>query len=148
MSRIGKKPVAVPDGVEVTLNGQNVAVKGPKGELSVTLSDKVSVAKDDAGITVAPVDKSIKARSFWGLSRSLVENIVVGVSAGFDRKLELQGVGYRGVILEPASLPVVPNNPDINLGHSWLCQKQFDIGNIKSYVTRLKARPQGHLIFE
>ena len=98
MSRIGKKPVTVPDGVEVTLNGQNVAVKGPKGELSVTLSDKVSVAKDDAGITVAPVDKSIKARSFWGLSRSLVENIVVGVSAGFDRKLVLQGVGYRAQV--------------------------------------------------
>ena len=98
MSRIGKKPVTVPDGVEVTLSGQNIAAKGPKGELSVTLSDKVSVAKDDAGITVAPVDKSIKARSFWGLSRSLVENIVVGVSAGFDRKLELQGVGYRAQV--------------------------------------------------
>ena len=98
MSRIGKKPVTIPNGVEVTLDGQNVAVKGPKGELSVTLSDKVSVAKDDAGITVAPVDKSIKARSFWGLSRSLVENIVVGVSAGFDRKLELQGVGYRAQV--------------------------------------------------
>ena len=95
MSRIGKKPVAVPDGVEVTLSGQNVAVKGPKGELSVTLSEKVTVEKDDNGIVVSPIDKSIKARSFWGLSRSLVENIVVGVTAGFDRKLELQGVGYR-----------------------------------------------------
>ncbi|GIR10404.1 MAG: hypothetical protein CM15mP21_6660 [Hyphomicrobiales bacterium] len=67
MSRIGKKPVmAVPDGVEVTLNGQNVAAKGPKGELSVTLSDKVSVEKDDTGIIVSPIDKSMKSRSLWG----------------------------------------------------------------------------------
>ena len=98
MSRIGKKPVTVPDGVEITLNGQNVAAKGPKGELSVTLSDKVSVEKDHTGIIVSPVDKSMKSRSFWGLSRSLVENIVVGVSSGFDRKLELQGVGYRAQV--------------------------------------------------
>ncbi|MEC8177114.1 MAG: 50S ribosomal protein L6, partial [Pseudomonadota bacterium] len=63
MSRIGKKPVTVPDGVEVTLSGQNVAAKGPKGELSVTLSDKVSVERDDTGIIVSPVDKSMKSRS-------------------------------------------------------------------------------------
>ena len=98
MSRIGKKPVTVPDGVEVTLSGQNVAAKGPKGELSVTLSDKVSVERDDAGIIISPVDNSMKSRSLWGLSRSLVENIVVGVSSGFDRKLELQGVGYRAQV--------------------------------------------------
>ena len=95
MSRIGKKPVTIPQGVEVTLSGQQVAAKGPKGELAVVLSDNVSVAQGDDGVTVAPVNKSQTARSFWGLSRSLVENIVVGVSEGFDRKLELQGVGYR-----------------------------------------------------
>lgn len=95
MSRIGKKPVVVPDGVEVNLNGRAVAVKGPKGELSAILSDYVNVDSGEDGITVSPVDKSQTARSFWGLSRSLVENLVVGVSQGFDRKLELQGVGYR-----------------------------------------------------
>lgn len=95
MSRIGKKPVMVPDGVEVSLDGRAVAVKGPKGELSAILSDYVNVANGEDGITVSPVDKTQTARSFWGLSRSLVENLVVGVSQGFDRKLELQGVGYR-----------------------------------------------------
>ena len=95
MSRIGKKPVVVPQGVEVSLNGQNIAAKGPKGELVVTLSELVSVVQGDDGLTLSPVDKTQDARSFWGLSRSLVENIVTGVSEGFSRKLELQGVGYR-----------------------------------------------------
>jgi large subunit ribosomal protein L6 len=95
MSRIGKKPVTIPQGVEVTLNGRQVAAKGPKGELAVVLSENVSIAQGDDGVTVAPINKSQAARRFWGLSRSLVENIVVGVSEGYDRKLELQGVGYR-----------------------------------------------------
>jgi large subunit ribosomal protein L6 len=95
MSRIGKRPVAVPDGVEINLNGLNIAAKGPKGELAVTLSDLVEVAQNDDGVTVSPVDKSQNARSHWGLSRSLVQNIVIGVSEGFSRKLELQGVVYR-----------------------------------------------------
>ena len=95
MSRIGKKPVVVPQGVEVSLNGQNIAAKGPKGALVVTLSELVSVVQGDDGLTLSPVDKTQDARSFWGLSRSLVENIVTGVSEGFSRKLELQGVGYR-----------------------------------------------------
>ena len=98
MSRIGKKIVNVPDGVDVNLNGQQVAVKGPMGELSATLSDLVTVAKDDDGVSVKPVDSSQSARSFWGLSRSLVENLVVGVSQGFNRKLILQGVGYRAQV--------------------------------------------------
>lgn len=98
MSRIGKKPVAVPNGVEVSLNGQHVAVKGPKGALDATLSQHVSVVQDDAGLLVSPVDKSQTARSYWGLSRSLIENLVVGVSEGFNRKLILQGVGYRAQV--------------------------------------------------
>ena len=98
MSRIGKKPVVIPQGVEVNLSGQNLAVKGPKGELAVTLSDYVTVAQNDDGVTVTPIDKTQTARSFWGLSRSLVQNIVTGVSEGFSRKLELQGVGYRAQV--------------------------------------------------
>ena len=98
MSRIGKKPVVVPQNVEVNLSGQNFAAKGPKGELAVTLSDYVTVAQNDDGVTVTPIDKTQTARSFWGLSRSLVQNIVTGVSEGFVRKLELQGVGYRAQV--------------------------------------------------
>lgn len=95
MSRIGKKVVNVPEGVEVQLNGREVAAKGPKGALSAMLSDYVSVAQNDDGIIVTPVSKSQAARSHWGLSRALVQNLITGVSQGFDRKLELQGVGYR-----------------------------------------------------
>jgi large subunit ribosomal protein L6 len=73
-------------------------VKGPKGELSATLSNLVSVSQDDNGLSVKPVEDTQTARSFWGLSRSLVENLVVGVSEGFKRKLILQGVGYRAQV--------------------------------------------------
>lgn len=95
MSRIGKRPVVVPQGVEINLSGHNIAAKGPKGELAVTLSELVKVAQDDEGVTVTPADKTQAARSHWGLSRSMVQNIVTGVSEGFSRKLVLQGVGYR-----------------------------------------------------
>ncbi len=95
MSRIGKKPVPVPSGVEVTLSGQSVSVKGPKGTMSATLSNYVTVAQSDDGVLVQPVDKTQTARSFWGLSRTMVSNLITGVSDGFSKKLELQGVGYR-----------------------------------------------------
>lgn len=95
MSRIGKKPVPVPSGVEVSVSGQAVSVKGPKGVLNAVLSEQVTVAQADDGILVQPVDKSQTSRSFWGLSRTLVANLITGVSDGFSKKLELQGVGYR-----------------------------------------------------
>ncbi len=95
MSRIGKVPVAVPNGVTAAIDGQTVSAKGPKGELSVVLNDEVSVAMTDDGIKVSPRDESKKARAMWGLSRTLVSNIVVGVSDGFTRRLEISGVGYR-----------------------------------------------------
>ncbi len=95
MSRIGSKPIAVPDGVNATIDGQQVSVKGPKGELSVMLVDEVEASLGDEGITVAPREQSKRARSMWGLSRTLVSNIVVGVTEGFARHLEINGVGYR-----------------------------------------------------
>ncbi len=98
MSRIGKKPVAVPNGVTATVDGQNVLVKGPKGELSLTLVDDVTVNLGDSGIEVAPRDESKRARSMWGMSRSLVDNIVTGVSSGFSKTLEISGVGYRAAL--------------------------------------------------
>jgi large subunit ribosomal protein L6 len=95
MSRIGKKPVALPSGVTANIDGQTISVKGPKGELSVTVVDECSVELGDDGIAVNPRGQDKRSRSMWGMSRTLVDNIVVGVSDGFEKKLELNGVGYR-----------------------------------------------------
>jgi len=95
MSRIGKRPIPVPDKVTATVDGQHVAVKGPKGELSATLVDEVLVKLEDGAIEVAPRDDSKRARSMWGMSRTIVDNLVTGVTEGFTRKLEINGVGYR-----------------------------------------------------
>lgn len=95
MSRIGKKPVALPSGVTANVDGQTISVKGPKGELAVTVVDECSVALGDNGIEVSPRGQDKRSRSMWGMSRTLVDNIVVGVSDGFEKKLELNGVGYR-----------------------------------------------------
>ncbi|WP_029057567.1 50S ribosomal protein L6 [Stappia stellulata] len=95
MSRIGKKPVPVPSGVTATINGQTVAVKGPKGELSFVVNDLVLVEMTDDGIKVDPRVDSKPARAMWGMSRTMVENIVTGVSKGFEKRLEITGVGYR-----------------------------------------------------
>lgn len=98
MSRIGKQPVQVPKGVTASIDGQTVSVKGSKGELSITLVDDVTVEMGDDGITVSPRDQSKRARSMWGMSRSLVDNLVTGVSAGFAKTLEINGVGYRAAM--------------------------------------------------
>ncbi len=98
MSRIGKKPVGIPDGVQMTIDGQTVTAKGPKGELSVALVDDVSVAMGEEGVVVQPVGASKRARSMWGMSRTLVDNIVTGVSNGFEKRLEINGVGYRAIL--------------------------------------------------
>ena len=98
MSRIGKKPVALPKGVTASVEGQTVTVKGPKGELSVKLVPEVSVAVEERGITVTPDLTQERARQMWGLSRSLVNNLVVGVTTGFTQRLEIQGVGYRAAV--------------------------------------------------
>jgi large subunit ribosomal protein L6 len=95
MSRIGKLRVPVPNGVTATIDGQTVSAKGPKGELSVVLNDDVTVEMAEGKIKIDPRDQSKRARSMWGLSRTLVSNIVTGVSEGFTRRLELSGVGYR-----------------------------------------------------
>ena len=99
MSRIGKKPVGVPSGVTATIDGQHVSVKGPKGELSLVLVDDVLATMDDEGIKIDPRDKkSQRGRAMWGLSRTLVQNLVTGVSEGFSKTLEIQGVGYRAAM--------------------------------------------------
>lgn len=95
MSRIGKKAVAVPSGVTVSLNGSDLSVKGPKGELAMTFVPEVSVSQDDAGITVAPVNQTKRARSMWGMQRTMVANMFEGVTNGYSKKLQINGVGYR-----------------------------------------------------
>lgn len=95
MSRIGKKPVAVRDGVQVAIEGQTVTAKGPKGELSVLLVGEVTVSMTDEGVSVQPIGTSKRAHSMWGMSRTLVDNIVTGVSDGFVKRLEINGIGYR-----------------------------------------------------
>jgi large subunit ribosomal protein L6 len=95
MSRIGKKPVPVPAGVTATIDGQKVTAKGPKGELFFVANDEVSVKLEDNAVVVQPVSDSKDARSKWGMSRTMVENIFKGVKDGYERKLEINGVGYR-----------------------------------------------------
>ena len=98
MSRIGKKPITIPSGVTVTLDGQTVSVKGPKGELSWTVIDDIEVAQKDGALTFTPRDESTRARAMWGLSRSLVDNMIHGVTQGYETTLELVGVGYRAAM--------------------------------------------------
>jgi large subunit ribosomal protein L6 len=120
MSRIGKQPVPVPSGVDVTIDGQNLAVKGPKGALALTVSEPITVSRNDEGaIVVARPDDERRSRSLHGLSRTLVANLITGVTQGYTTKLEIFGVGYRvqqkGSNLEFAlgfSHPVVIEPPD------------------------------------
>ncbi len=98
MSRIGKKPVPLPKGVTATVSGKEVKVKGPKGELKLTLVAEVDASVGEHGIEVKPRLEMERARQMWGLSRSLVNNLVVGVTQGFNTKLEIQGVGYRAAV--------------------------------------------------
>lgn len=95
MSRIGKLPVAIPSNVTATLDGKTLKLKGPKGELSLTFVDDVEAKLEDGALTVTPRDESKKARSMWGMQRTLVANMVEGVTEGFTKNLELVGVGYR-----------------------------------------------------
>jgi large subunit ribosomal protein L6 len=121
MSRIGKIPVAIPSGVEVSIDGQNVTVKGPKGELSHTVAEPITVRKDEDGALAVerPNDERL-SKSLHGLSRTLLNNLVVGVTEGYEKKLEIVGVGYRVQAKGPTQLefalgfshPVVVEAPE------------------------------------
>lgn len=110
MSRIGKKPVAVPAGVTAKVDGQAVSVKGSKGELSFVVPDDVEVKLEDNAIKVDPRSETKRARAMWGMSRSMISNLVTGVSAGFSKTLEITGVGYKAA--------VVGKNVQLSLGFS------------------------------
>src|SRR5262245_11091184 len=96
MSRIGKKPVAIPSGVTADVNQNTIKVKGPKGELSLTLHPKVSIDKNESGVVVSVKNDSNKfEKALWGLHRSLINNMVKGVTDGYSKVLEINGVGYK-----------------------------------------------------
>jgi len=98
MSRIGKKAIAIPAGVQVTLDGQSVTVKGPKGQLAWTVAEEIEIKQENGELSLAPREDTQRARAMWGLSRTLLDNMVEGVTKGFERKLELVGVGYRAAM--------------------------------------------------
>ena len=110
MSRIGKKPVGLPDGVTASVSGQTVEVKGPKGTRSFTATDDVTLSVDDGAVSVTPRGKSKRARQQWGMSRTQVQNLVTGVTDGFKKELEINGVGYRA--------QMQGNTLKLNLGYS------------------------------
>jgi len=95
MSRIGKRPVAIPSGVTADIKDGILSVKGPKGTLTLTMRDEISYTLDDNGILVKPANDTKSARAFWGMQRTLVSNLVEGVTTGFTKTLEITGVGYR-----------------------------------------------------
>ena len=112
MSRIGKMPVTVPSGVEVTIEGQDVRVKGPKGELAHRVAEPIKVSKtDDGALSVERPDDERRSKALHGLSRTLINNMVVGVTEGYEKKLEIVGVGYRVLAKGPTAL-------EFNLGFS------------------------------
>jgi len=117
MSRIGKRPVELPSGVTASVSGQTVEVKGPKGARSFTATDDVTIAVEDGAVTVTPRGTSKRARQQWGMSRTMVANLVQGVTNGFKRELEIQGVGYRA--------QVQGNTLKLNLGYSH--EVNFDV---------------------
>jgi large subunit ribosomal protein L6 len=110
MSRIGKKPIPVPAGVTVSLSGQDVAVKGPKGELRMALVEHVLAKMEQGAVQVDPRDQSKLARSCWGMSRTMISNMIRGVTQGYTKSLEISGVGYRAAV-QGKSL-------QLNLGYS------------------------------
>ena len=95
MSRIGKRPVAIPSGVSASIEGKTLSVKGPKGTLTLGMRDEIAYAVEDGQISVKPANDGKTARAFWGMQRTLVSNLVEGVTNGFTKTLDITGVGYR-----------------------------------------------------
>ncbi|WP_108258677.1 MULTISPECIES: 50S ribosomal protein L6 [Mangrovicoccus] len=131
MSRIGKKPVALPSGVTADIKGQTVEVKGPKGTRSFTATDLVSLELEDGAVKVTPVNKTKVARQQWGMTRTMVANLVTGVSDGFKKELEIQGVGYRAQIQGNTLKLALGYSHDVNFdvpaGITVTCPKQTEI---------------------
>jgi large subunit ribosomal protein L6 len=131
MSRIGKRIIDVPKGVTVTLDGQTVTVKGPKGERSWTIAEEVEVTQADDGLHLAIREDNQRSRAMWGLSRTLVDNMVVGVTTGFEKSLDLVGVGYRAAMKGDALSLQLGFSHDVNIeppaGVTFAVPKQTEI---------------------
>ncbi|MDD2732212.1 MAG: 50S ribosomal protein L6 [Candidatus Pacebacteria bacterium] len=95
MSRLGKKPISIPEGVEIEIKGRLVAVKGPKGQLEREIRPEIKVEKKEKEIVLTPLIETKKTKSFWGLTRAIIANMIEGVVKGFEKKLQIEGVGYR-----------------------------------------------------
>ncbi len=147
MSRIGKKPIVVPNGVTVTIEGQTVTVKGPKGQLAWTLAEEITPKLEGAELTLAKRVEGPRAQAMRGLSRTLVNNMVTGVTAGFERTLELVGVGYRAAMKGNSLSMQLGFSHDVDIpapqGVSFAVPKQTEIrisGIDKQVVGELAAR--------
>ncbi|MGZ3280764.1 MAG: 50S ribosomal protein L6 [Caulobacteraceae bacterium] len=147
MSRIGKKAVSIPSGVTVTLEGQTVTVKGPKGQLAWTVSDEIEVKQEGAEVTFAPRNDTQRARGMWGLSRTLIGNMVEGVTKGYEETLELVGVGYRAAMKGQALSMQLGFSHDVDIpppaGITFAVPKQTEVrvsGIDKQLVGEVAAR--------
>ncbi|MBS0360129.1 MAG: 50S ribosomal protein L6 [Proteobacteria bacterium] len=147
MSRIGKKPIAVPNGVTVTIEGQTVTVKGPKGQLAWTVADEIEVKQEGSDLVLAKRNEGQRAQAMWGLSRSLLGNMVTGVTQGFEQTLELVGVGYRAQMKGQALSMQLGFSHDVDIpapaGISFATPKQTEIkisGIDKQAVGEMAAR--------
>ena len=152
MSRIGKKSVAVPSGVTVTIDGQAITVKGPKGQLSWTVVDEIEVKQEGAELLLSKRVDTTRAQAMWGLSRTLVNNMVVGVTEGFEQTLELVGVGYRAAMKGQALSMQLGFSHDVDVappaGITFATPKQTEIkisgidkqavGEIASRIRRIR----------
>jgi large subunit ribosomal protein L6 len=147
MSRVGKNPVTVPDGVEVKIEAGVLLAKGKLGELDLSLSDLVQVKIEDGAVTVSPVDDGKKAHAMWGTTRSLVQNMVTGVSNGFTRDLEITGVGYRAQVQGKSLNLQLGYSHDINYeipeGITIKCEKPTSIS-----ITGASKRQVGQIAAE
>lgn len=132
MSRIGKQPIVLPDGVTVTIEGPRVKVDGPKGVLERTMPPMVDIELDDRTVTVKRVDDSRQARAMHGLSRTLVNNMVVGVSEGYRKQLEIVGVGYRAQLRSPSEIELA-----LGFSHPVIVKAPEGIGFEAPLPTRL-----------
>ena len=152
MSRIGKKAVAVPAGVTVTIDGQTVTVKGPKGQLAWTVAEEIEVKQEGAELLLTKRVDTTRAQAMWGLSRTLVSNMVTGVTQGFEQTLELVGVGYRAAMKGNALSMQLGFSHDVDVpppaGVTFAVPKQTEIkisgidkqvvGEIASQIRRLR----------
>lgn len=146
MSRIGKKSITIPKGVTLTLDGQTVTVKGPKGERTWTVAEEIEVTQDGDELSLAPRADTQRARAMWGLSRTLVANMVTGVTTGFEKSLDLVGVGYRAAMKGNALSLQLGFSHDVDIqppaGITFAVPKQTEIkisGSDKQAVGQIAA---------